>query len=87
MNYYYHRASSLSFWLQMLTAANAVPATVVSSNWFGVKVSYLKDLVMISGGTCCGPMALICFLEWPAKLWTPNNLFLNEFRKQAAFKI
>ena len=55
----------------MLTAANAVPATVVSSNWFGVKVSHLKDLVMISGGTRCGPMALICFLEWPAKLWTP----------------
>ena len=50
----------------MLTAANAVHATVVSSNWFGVKVSYLKDLVMISGGICCGPMALICFLEWPA---------------------
>lgn len=71
MSYYYHRAPNLSFWLQMLTAANAVPATVVSSNWFGVKVSHLKDLVMISGGTRCGPMALICFLEWPAKLWTP----------------
>lgn len=32
----------------MIIAANAVHATVVPSNWFRVKVSYLKDLIMIS---------------------------------------
>lgn len=51
MNCYYHCASDLSFWLEMITAANAEHATVVFSNWFRVKVSYLKqDLIMIGEG-------------------------------------
>lgn len=55
MNCYYHGASSLSFWLQMIRAASVVHATVVLRNWFRVKVSYLKDLIVISGGNKLWP--------------------------------
>lgn len=81
--------SNLSFWLQMITAANTLHATVLFRPWFRVKVSYLKDLIMrrgVGGGTRCGSMALICFLEWPAKIWTPDDLFSQPFQKQAAFE-
>lgn len=39
---------------------------------------------MISGGTRCGHMALIWFLEWPAKIWTPNDLFSQRFQKTSS---
>lgn len=43
-------ASSLSFWLQMITAARAARATVASSNWFRVNVPCLRDLIMVRVG-------------------------------------
>lgn len=55
MSCYYHGAANLSFWPQMITAAHAVHATVVFRNWLRVKVSYLKDLIMISRGNKLWP--------------------------------
>lgn len=39
--------SNLSFWLQMITAANTLHATVLFRPWFRVKVSYFYDTLTL----------------------------------------